>query len=109
MSSQSPTHPSMPTPDDARLTQEHREHFGKWINSKAALIGKCPVCSSRKWALMEHFIHTPLFYPDGSVIFGGGPSYPFVGLMCTECGNTQFINAVTSGVLGNGPKTNQPE
>lgn len=94
--------PPMLTEDAAKVTLEQRTQLQNWLNSKTPLIGKCPICGSRKWGILDHFVHAPLFYPDGSFIIGGGPAYPFVGLFCDECGNTQFINAVKSGLVGNG-------
>lgn len=29
----------------------------------------------------------------------GGPAYPYVGLICQNCGNTQLMNAVAAGVV----------
>jgi hypothetical protein len=29
----------------------------------------------------------------------GGPTYPHFMLVCNNCGNVQFINAVAAGVL----------
>lgn len=40
------------------------------------------------------------------MVLGGGV-YPHVGLICTHCGNTHFINAMVSGVLEN-PAAQQP-
>lgn len=94
--------------DSAKLTQEHRKRFEEHINRKATLIGKCPVCSSRAWTVLEHFVQIPLYHTDGNTYLGGGASYPNVGLVCTNCGNTQLINAVFSGVLTDGTQTASP-
>lgn len=87
--------PDVPT---GELSEEQRERFGRWINSKAPLVGKCPVCGTRNWTLLGHFVEIPI-YRGGNIVFGSGPSYPNVGLLCTNCGNTQLINAVVSGVI----------
>lgn len=92
--------------NDGKLSDEQRKKFGAWISSKAAMIGKCPTCSDRRWALMDHFIDFPI-YRGGSVVIGGGPSYPSVGIVCQNCGNTQFINAVLSGVLSEDSPANK--
>jgi hypothetical protein len=54
--------------------------------------------------VLEHFVQVPLFHTDGNTYLGGGPAYPHVGLLCTNCGNTQLINAVLSGVLDSSAK-----
>lgn len=83
---------------DGKLTLEQREKFAAHINSKSALIGKCPVCSARQWSILDHFLNGIVFYPGGGMVIGG-PSYPHVGLICGHCGNTQLINAVVAGIL----------
>lgn len=93
--------------NDGKLSDEQRKKFEVWINSKAALIGKCPICSERRWMLIDHFIDLPI-YRGGNVVIGGGPSYPSVGLLCQNCGNTHFINAVISGILSEDSSVEKP-
>lgn len=87
---------------DGALTQEQRTKFLNHINSKTNLIGKCPVCSARQWSILDHFLNGLVFHPGGSIVMGG-PSYPHVGLICGNCGNTQLINAVVAGILPGHP------
>jgi hypothetical protein len=84
--------------NDGKLTTEQRKKFEGWINSKSTLIGKCPICSDRRWTLIDHFVDLPI-YRGGNVVLGGGISYPSVGMVCTNCGNTQLINAMISGII----------
>ena len=44
-------------------------------------------------------MNLPLYYTDGNIRIGGGVAYPNVGLICSNCGNTQLINAIISGVI----------
>ncbi|WP_139015778.1 hypothetical protein [Ensifer aridi] len=85
--------------DESRLTLEQRQQVERHLTSKAALVGKCPVCSQRNWGLLDHLLHVPIYHGGSLVV--GGPTYPHVGLICQNCGNTQLINAVVSGVLKN--------
>lgn len=87
--------------DDGKLTDDQRNKFSEWINSKAPLIGKCPTCGHREWSVLEHFVDLPI-YRGGNIIIGGGPHYPNVGIICRHCGNTQILNAVMMGVLDSG-------
>lgn len=82
---------------DSKLTDDQRQNFASWLNSKAALIGKCPICGTRSWVLLEDIVEVRPF--QGGNLTVGGAVYPYVGLMCTNCGNTNFINALVSGVL----------
>jgi hypothetical protein len=93
----------------ARLTSDHRRKFQEHIDKKTHLIGKCSVCSSRSWTLLDHFVQMPLYHTDGNIYMGGGPAYPNVGIVCTNCGNTQLINAIMAGVLDSGPSEPKKE
>jgi putative N-acetylmannosamine-6-phosphate epimerase len=92
---------------DGKLTLEHRRRFEGWIASKAEIVGKCPVCRDRKWTILDHFIDLPI-YRGGSIVMGG-QSYPNIGLVCTNCGNTQLINAVISGIVEEDQTVSEPE
>lgn len=82
---------------NSKLSMDQRHKFESWINSKTTLIGKCPVCAERRWTLLDDILEVRPFNGGGLVV--GGATYPHVGLMCTNCGNTQFINAVVSGII----------
>lgn len=90
--------PTIPT---GELTLAQRQTFERWINGKSPLIGKCPVCGDRKYTILDHLVDLPI-YRGGNMIIGGGPNYPNVGLVCTNCGTTQLVNAVISGVVSDG-------
>lgn len=55
------------------------------------------MCNHREWTLLPLFVDLPIFR-NGTIAVGGA-AYPNVGLICNNCGNTQIINAVISGVL----------
>lgn len=38
----------------------------------------------------------------------GGPSYPSIGLVCANCGNTQVINAVVAGIIDGDSSVDKP-
>lgn len=88
--------------NDGRLSLKQREQVAAYINGKAPLIGKCPTCGDRRWGLLDHFVHIPIFHNNGSFVVGG-PSYPNIGLICQNCGNTQLINAVAAGIIMGDP------
>lgn len=94
--------PPAPQPSDGTLTDEQRTKFLEHINSKTNLVGKCPICGTRQWSILAHFLNGIVFHPGGSFVIGG-PSYPHVGMICGNCGNTQLVNAVVAGILPGAP------
>ena len=57
----------------------------------------CAVCGHTQWTLGDHLI-TPSLYQGGGLVLGGS-SYPAVMLICNNCGNTLYLNAVMIGLL----------
>jgi hypothetical protein len=95
--------------DDGRISNQQREKFSNWINSRAPLIGKCSICGHRQWTLLDHFVDLPV-YRGGNIVLGAGPHYPNIGIICGNCGNTQLINAVLAGIfIADNPKPNMDE
>lgn len=89
------TPPGMPS---AALTTEQKQKIESWFRQKAGVLGaECPVCHTRNWSTLPDMIAPPPFHGGGMVI--GGVSYPHFVLVCTNCGNSQFINAVAAGIL----------
>lgn len=50
---------------------------------------------------MDDFLESRPFQGGGLVV--GGPTYAFVGILCRNCGNTQFMNAVYIGIMNPSP------
>jgi hypothetical protein len=86
--------------DDSKLTDDQKKTVVAWIQSKTPLIGKCAVCNDRRYTVADHIVQTPLFSRAG-VFTVGGFTYPYVPIVCMNCGNTQFISAVIAGVVTN--------
>lgn len=57
----------------------------------------CPLCHKGQWIVSDTIFYLNEFNKGGVVI--GGPSYPVLPLVCSECGNTIFINAIISDIL----------
>jgi hypothetical protein len=91
---------------DDQLSDAQQKQIIDWISSKVPLVGKCAVCHSRTFSIGNHLVTTPVFSPHGMML--GGPQYPFAMLVCDNCGNTQFLNAVRMGIVSN-EKSGVPE
>jgi hypothetical protein len=83
-------------PPSSNLTDEQKKRAEFWFQNKASK-AVCPICYQRTWTILPDLLAPPTFH-GGSMVLGG-PSYPHMVLTCTTCGNSQFINAIISGVL----------
>jgi len=92
---------------DGKLTNEQRQNFADWMNSRAPLIGKCGLCGHREWAIASDILEVRPFHGGGLAI--GGSVYPYIGVVCQHCGNTHFVNAVISNVLQETKSDSTPE
>jgi RNase P subunit RPR2 len=68
----------------------------KWPDERRT----CEVCGTKKWGIQTHFT-TPLVF-DGAVRLEGSV-YPAVTVICDNCGNTKFFNAVKMKVFPENP------
>lgn len=75
-----------------------KEKFVAFINEKVPNSGVCKECSQKTVTVSDDLVVPPV-YQNGGVAFGG-PAYPQIMLVCTNCGNTRFFNAVVAGVIG---------
>jgi hypothetical protein len=50
--------------------------------------------------LADHLVSAPVYSSNGMYL--GGPSYPCVMVVCSNCGYTMFHNAVVIGVVPRG-------
>jgi hypothetical protein len=84
----------------SELTQEQRLTVQKWFDEKMAggVIGKCGMCGSRSWTLVEHLVAPPTWNSGGGMLIGG-ISFPMVMITCQNCGNTHFHSAVMIGLV----------
>jgi ribosomal protein L37E len=80
---------------DGKLTADQQAKAVSWLNTKNS--NRCPSCGQRAFNVAEHFVAPPVF-ADGGLILGGS-SYPVFMLVCTNCGLTQYYNAVLAGLL----------
>ncbi|EEZ95964.1 hypothetical protein [Legionella longbeachae] len=81
--------------DKSYFSKELQDKALAWINSKW-LIKNCEICQTSQWELANFIVAAPRF--EGGIIIGG-PIAPHVMVMCKNCGNTKFFNAVIMGLI----------
>ena len=74
-----------------------------WISNKCGDL-KCECCGARQWQLTPEIVAPPIF--RGGVILGGAVS-PVFTIVCMNCANTKFFNALVSKVLVEDKKEGQ--
>lgn len=78
--------------DDDKITRA--------INSKMPNgPGECTVCSENSWTYDSTLFEVREYQGGGMVIGGRSSILPTIALTCSNCGNTQFLNAVTLGLV----------
>lgn len=93
-----------PPSRNGEVTEEHRQRIAEWFERVRGLnpdSPTCPMCSHKDWTLGGHLVAPPTFHFGAMVI--GGPAYPHFMMICTNCGTTQFVNAVAARLIPPGP------
>ena len=75
------------------------EKLIKFIDSKWHA-SVCPMCGVRAWGVSEKVFELREFN-EGNLVIGGPNSVisPVIPVTCRNCGNTVFINALSTGLL----------
>lgn len=80
-----------------KLSEEQKDIVSKKIQKH--LTGSCQVCNERRW-IMNDTIFELRPYNQGTLTVGGGiPIQPLVSVICDNCGNTLFFNAIKIGAI----------
>lgn len=79
------------------LTAEQQQHVINWLRSKIHGEFRCVVCDAQQWSVQDH-LAAPFTSPAGGG-FATDAIYPYAQLLCTNCGNTHFINAFHIGLV----------
>jgi hypothetical protein len=80
------------------FSDEQRAAVANAINDRChGRLSKCNLCGRGQWSLVDGLILLNLSEDINSVRIGG-PVAPVVALVCSECGNTIFINVLTLGL-----------
>lgn len=79
------------------LTNEEKNQIGDWFDEKSGSNHQCSTCGLSDWSVGDTYVVAPIYSLKGS-FYSRGPMSPLVVLMCKNCANTQFYNAIAIGL-----------
>lgn len=87
------------------LTAAEQQAVIDWLQNHIQGEFRCVVCNSQSWSVQDHLAAPFTARSLGG--FGTDAVYPYAQVMCTNCGNTHFINAIHAGIYKGqfGPKS----
>ena len=80
---------------DTALTIEQMEKIKNWLHEK--IVNPCEACGDNNWLINERIVAPMNFSATG--VLSGGKVLPHFCVICTNCGNTRFFNAILTGIL----------
>lgn len=83
------------------FSKEKQELAQKWLNDKWKN-RTCECCGRNTWTLAEDLV-MPMTFTGGGLVLGG-PTYPQIMVICTNCGNSKTFNAILAKVIPENPK-----
>ena len=85
-------------PDRQELRQDRKRKFSAWVEEKIGTsMRPCSLCGQTKWFLGNDVVTARIFKEPGISLTG--ETYAFSMVICGNCGNTHFLNAVMMGLL----------
>ena len=57
----------------------------------------CPLCGQKNWSVSTQVFQAPEYHRDTLIANGATP--PMIPLVCVNCGNTYFINAIVAKLI----------
>jgi hypothetical protein len=88
-----------------KITDDQSKKLIAWLEEKWQGEKKCPVCQHTNWTL-NSLIYKLIPFDQG-VFIAGGPVYPVVPVICNNCGNVMFFNALKTGLIDQPKKESQ--
>jgi len=82
--------------DPSKLSEENTQKLLQWIQSKQKGDFTCPLCKEKSWEIQDRLVAPPGF---GVGLLLGGTVYPQAMVICKNCGNTQYFNAMMAGIV----------
>jgi len=81
--------------DEEKKKKALEELSKKWTGKK-----ECEICGTNNWSVPDDIVMPMAFTGGGLTI--GGPTYPQLQIICSNCGNTKIFNAVILGIAPKG-------
>lgn len=78
---------------EALLTPEQKRRLAALLEERTGKGVQCPMCSEQEWMVGD--IRARI---QGAGAILGGPGYPVVSAVCTNCGFHAFFNAIILGL-----------
>ncbi len=72
------------------------QKFIEFINAKWGQ-RSCPMCAAYDWSVQDVVYGVRGYLPW--LLPNGGPTVPVIPVVCKNCGNTIFVNAIISGII----------
>lgn len=88
--------------EEGRLSDEETKHVIKWLKDHS-VSRRCPACGESRLLIEERIGKVTIYQPE---VMAGGPLFPYVILICDNCGNSLFFNALKLELY---PKETQEE
>ena len=87
-----------------KISPKKKQEILNIITSQCT-VRKCPMCGGNNWNIEDKIFELREFN-NGNLILGGGNSsiIPLLAKTCTQCGNTQFLNALMCGAIDRAPQ-----
>lgn len=77
-----------------KIDQKKLETFLKKVNAPV-----CAFCGKKHWSVGDTLFQLTEFQ-NGNIVIGGNQKvFPLVPVVCDNCGNTLFLNAIKAGVI----------
>lgn len=88
----------MPDPF-GKLSPEEFQKVLQWVNTRWKPHVPCEMCGAmHSWSVAD-LVNSPVNLGAGKNFYLGGPNYPQVQVICANCGNTKFLNAILVGII----------
>lgn len=75
--------------------------------SKKITLNKCPLCGNDRWIAGNVILYAGEYIEDGETK-ETVQNFPMIPIICDNCGNTYFLNAIVSKILDN-PKPKEKQ
>lgn len=79
-----------------QLTKEQLEKAISWLESKKKNL-QCEVCGKSEWQFYDSLVAQ--LHISGDSISIPGELIPQFSIICTNCGNTKFFDAIMCGIV----------